>query len=359
MKNRLFLTMGTRRISQKLLILTLFLAIFFSGCSKFTPGDSVDQGEKEYITRTELLLSTVVTINLYDKQDQDILDGCFELIAKYEEVFSRTSETSELYALNHRLLPQVNGAYQISEDLTDIIKKAIYYGDVSEGGFDISIEPVSSIWDFLSDPPVIPTEQQLEKALPLVNYKYIYLKDKTVSFENDEVRLDLGGIAKGYIADRVKEYLKSQGVESAIINLGGNVLCVGNKPDGSPFHIGIQKPFADRNETVAVMDISDLSVGSSGIYERFFEKDDIIYHHILDTKTGYPIQNGLLSVTILSKYSVDGEGLSKTCFHLGLEKGLEFIETLPDTYAVFITADDQIYYSKGFKDAIKVTDKED
>ncbi|MFT4146185.1 MAG: FAD:protein FMN transferase, partial [Mobilitalea sp.] len=216
-------------LKQKLILLVLLSLIssFFCGCSKFSPGEGEDAEKPEYITRTELLLSTVVTINLYDKQDQDILDGCFDLIAKYEEVFSRTSETSELYALNHRLLPQVDGAYQISEDLADIINKAIYYGDLSKGGFDISIEPVSSIWDFLSDPPVIPTEQQLEKALPLVNYKYIHLKDQTVSFENDEVRLDLGGIAKGYIADHVKEYLKSQGVESAIINLGGNVLCVG------------------------------------------------------------------------------------------------------------------------------------
>lgn len=358
MKNSFIYTKGKYGFFRILLVLILLSSIFLSGCTRFSPGGSTDQEDKEYITRTELLLSTVVTINLYDKQDQDILDGCFELIAKFEEVFSRTSETSELYALNHRLLPQVNGAYQVSEDLADIIKKAFYYGDVSEGGFDISIEPVSSIWDFLSDPPVIPTEQQLEKALPLVNYKFIHLKDQTVSFENDQVRLDLGGIAKGYIADRVKEYLKSQGVESAIINLGGNVLCVGTKPDGTPFHIGIQKPFADRNETVAVMDITDLSVGSSGIYERFFEQEGVIYHHILDTKTGYPIQNGLLSVTILSKYSVDGEGLSKTCFHLGLEKGLEFIETLPDTYAVFITSDYQIHYSKGFKDAIKLTEKE-
>ncbi|HCR41242.1 MAG TPA: thiamine biosynthesis protein ApbE, partial [Lachnospiraceae bacterium] len=146
------------------------------------------------------------------------------------------------------------------------------------------------------------------------------------------------------------------GVKSAMINLGGNVLCVGTKPDGTPFNVGIQMPYADRNETIAVMQISDLSVVSSGIYERFFELDGVRYHHILNPRTGYPYDTDLISVSIISPYSVDGDGLSTTAFALGLEKGMKLIESIPDTYAVFITEDYQLHYTKGFQEAIKIVE---
>ena len=138
------------------------------------------------------------------------------------------------------------------------------------------------------------------------------------------------------------------GVESAVINLGGNVLCVGSRPDGTPFRVGLQRPFADRNETIATIEVSDLSVVSSGIYERYFEQDGQLYHHILDPATGYPCENNLVAVTILSEESTDGDGLSTTCFALGLEKGMELIESLENVEAMFITEDNELHYSSGF-----------
>lgn len=167
--------------------------------------------------------------------------------------------------------------------------------------------------------------------------------------------LDLGAIAKGYIADKMKEFLVSKGVKSATINLGGNVLCIGKKTDNTPFRIGIQKPFADRSETIAILDIEDKSVVSSGIYERYFEKDGTFYHHILNPDTGYPYDNHLVSVTIISDQSMDGDGLSTSCFALGLEKGMELINSLPDVHAVFITDDYQLHYSDHFQEDLKVT----
>lgn len=165
--------------------------------------------------------------------------------------------------------------------------------------------------------------------------------------------IELGAVAKGYIADKVKEYLVSEGVKSAVIDLGGNVLCIGEKPDGEPFKIGIQKPFADRSETVAAVEIAGRSVVSSGVYERYFEKDGKQYHHILDPSTGYPYENGLVAVTVLSEQSVDGDGLSTACFALGLEKGLKLIEQTPDTEAVFITEDGEMHFSKGFPEVVQ------
>ncbi len=168
-----------------------------------------------------------------------------------------------------------------------------------------------------------------------VGYQNLKLEDDTLTFLSPDSSIDLGAIAKGYIADRMKDYLLEKGVKSAVINLGGNVLCVGKKPDGSPFKIGLQKPYADRNETIETLNIEDMSVVSSGVYERHFEKDGVNYHHILNPRDGFPYENGLVSVTILSKLSVDGDALSTTCFSMGLEKGMELLNSMDDVYGVY------------------------
>ena len=191
--------------------------------------------------------------------------------------------------------------------------------------------------------------------MPLVDYKNIELKDNLLTWKHPGMGLDLGAIAKGYIADRMKDFLVSKGVKSAIINLGGNVLCIGESPEGRPFQVGIQKPFSERGESLLSLEITDQSVVSSGIYERYFEKDGVLYHHILNPKTGYPYENDLLSVSIISDRSVDGDGLSTTCFSLGLEKGMELIDSLEDVEAIFITKDETVHYSKDFEQKIKVT----
>ncbi|MHB8131145.1 MAG: FAD:protein FMN transferase [Mobilitalea sp.] len=332
----------------------LFLSALI-GCSKSISNDDTVVEPVPYITKTEFLLNTVITINLYDKQDTTLLEECFDLIANYETIYSRTSENSELYALNHGTAPRIGLTYQISDELSDLLSYGLNYSKLSKGAFDISIAPITSLWDFTAPNPVVPDSEAILAALPFVNYEFIELETNEVTFAKEGVGIDLGAIAKGYIADKVKNFLLSNGVKSAMINLGGNVLCVGGKPDGTPFHVGIQKPFANRNETIAVMDINDLSVVSSGIYERFFTLDGISYHHILNPKTGYSYDNNLVSVTILSKESVDGDGLSTTCFALGLEKGLALIASLPDTYAVFITKNYDIYYSEGFEAAITMS----
>lgn len=311
---------------------------------------------QDYLSKSDFLLNTVVSISLYDKQEEALIDGSFDLIEKYEAIFSRTMETSELYKLNHGTAPRVAGkplTFSLSLELSDILRYALTYSKLSDGSFDLTIAPVTSLWDFHALEPALPEESNLKQALALVNYKNIQLSENEISFAKEGIEIDFGAIAKGYIADRVKEYLMNNGVKSAIINLGGNLLCIGNKPDQTPFLIGIQKPYADRNETIATMEISDRSVVSSGVYERFFKLDGRLYHHIMNPKTGYPYDNGLISVTIISPKSVDGDGLSTSCFALGLEKGMQLVESLPDTYAVFITEDYELHYTSGFDDAIR------
>lgn len=315
--------------------------------------------QKEPISATDFQLNTVIKVDIYDSNDETLLDEVFALCEKYEKLFSRTLESSEIYQLNHGTLPKEDGAFLLSEETADIISRGLDFGRHSGGAFDITIAPVSSLWDFTSGENIIPAQAELDQALPLVNYENVKLEGRRLTFAKEGMGIDLGAIAKGYIADKMKEYLVSKGVKSATINLGGNVLCIGNRPDGTPFRIGIQKPFANRSETIAVMKISDQSVVSSGIYERYFEKDGVLYHHILNPKTGMPYENQLVSVTIISDASVDGDGLSTSCFALGLEKGMELINSLPGVQAVFITDDYKLHYSDGFLDEIELVSLEE
>ena len=227
---------------------------------------------------------------------------------------------------------------------------------VSHGAYDLTIEPLSSLWNFTSDEHVIPAEDDITAAAERVNWKNVKLDGNTLTFLSPDTTLDLGSIAKGYIADRMKDYLTESGVESAIINLGGTVLCVGERTNHQPFRIGLQKPFADYATVFADLNIDDMSVVSSGVYERHFEENGVNYHHLLNPKTGYPYQNGLVAVTIVSPRSVDGDVLSTTCFSMGLDKGLELINSMDGIYAYFITDDYELIYSDGaeaFIDEIK------
>lgn len=307
-------------------------------------------GGGEAVSVSGLKLDTAVKITAYDTRDEEILNEALALCDKYEKMFSRTREDSELYQLNHGTLPKEDGWYVLSDECADLIGQGLYYSRLSDGAFDITIEPLSSLWDFTSKDHVVPDASALEKAQKLVGYEKVELQGSRIRFAEEGMGLELGAIAKGYIADRIKEFLVSKGVESAIIDLGGNILCVGERTDGEPFKVGIQKPFAKRSETVTTKEIVDRSVVSSGIYERYFEKDNKLYHHILNPKDGYPYDNELVSVTIISEQSVEGDALSTSCFALGLEKGMELADRLPEIQAVFITEDGELHYSKGFKE---------
>jgi thiamine biosynthesis lipoprotein len=172
------------------------------------------------------------------------------------------------------------------------------------------------------------------------------------------MEIDLGAIAKGYIADRLKDKIQAEGYDSAIINLGGNVLTVGRKPNSDNWNIGVRNPESDAGSTMGILKLVDNSIVSSGVYERFFVQDNVRYHHIINALTGYPEQNDMLSVSIVSDRSVDGDALSTTTFLLGLEKGYKYIESLDGIGAVFIMKDHSVYVTSNLADKFTLTNKE-
>ena len=279
----------------------VILCVIFTGCTLARI--------KEPLTMTGTYFDTVIQLQVWDA-DEEIL-----------EPVSVSSETAEL------------------------IQLGIHYGELSDGKFDITVLSASELWDFHDGKKVIPDQKVLEEAVSHIDYKNIQVDGTTVTMKDPKCRIDLGGIAKGYIADRLKEYLEKEGIEHATINLGGNVLTIGTKPDGSDYKIGIQKPFAADGEVLEVLSVHDRSVVSSGDYERYFEKDGVIYHHILDPQSGWPVQNDLDQVTILSDSSADGDALSTTCYVLGLEKGMKLIQEMDDVEAIFVTKDGEIHRS--------------
>ena len=210
----------------------------------------------------------------------------FNLCDKNELLFSRTLSDSELYKVNHHLTDR------ISKDTAALIQYGIKMGDLSDGAFDITIGSVSQLWDFTADNPQVPDALDISEALNYINYKNIKLTpagdetDDYIIAIPDGTVIDLGAIAKGYIADRIRDYLLEKNITSAIINLGGNVLCVGSKKNDSPFNIGIKKPFTQSEETLMTVKLNNKSAVSSGTYERYFSKDGNFYHHILNPKTG-------------------------------------------------------------------------
>lgn len=318
-------------------ITAFLLSLFLTGCGN----------PKAPLAQTAFYFDTVITITLYDKQDPSLLEECFSLAETYENMLSKTIESSDIWNINHG-----NGhPTAVTDDTLTLLQTALSYTELSDGKIDPTIGPVAKLWDFsASSHAAIPPQKDLDEALSHIGYQRITIKGNQVSLADPKAEIDLGFIAKGYIADRMKDYLISQGVKSATINLGGNVLTIGSRPDGSPFRIGIQKPFAPSGTLALTLPATDLSIVSSGIYERYFEMDGEIYHHILDTKTGYPVRNNLFQVTILSKSSMDGDALSTTCFLLGLEKGMALAESLEDIEAVFFLSDGSIRCSNGLKD---------
>lgn len=295
------------------------------------------------ISKTGFALDTVVTITLYNTDREDLLDSCLDLCTDYESLFSKTIPESDIGRINAAKGQPIT----VSQDTRELLERAVYYSELSDGLFDVTIEPVTSLWDFNSeaaadDQVAPPAESAIRDSLAHVDYRNIVLSGNEVTLLDPEASIDLGGIAKGYIADRLKDYLLEQGVTSAIINLGGNIQTIGTKPDGSSFHVGIKRPFDPAGDIITSVDITDESVVTSGVYERCFTYDGQLYHHILSPSTGYPVNGDLNSVTIIGASSMDCDALSTICLLSGLEQGQKLIESLPDVEAVFVTTENQV-----------------
>ncbi|OQX29273.1 MAG: hypothetical protein B0D92_04655 [Spirochaeta sp. LUC14_002_19_P3] len=295
------------------------------------------------IEENRFLLDTVVSMTLYQSQNKELLENTFEKIAEWENLLSRYRPESDISRINSA---EANTALEISLPTRQVLQTALHYAEESSGAFDPSIGPLVSLWDIGTEHPRIPDSGEIASALRLVNYREVQLDTDGVTLKQPGMSLDIGGIAKGWIADEAARYLRDNGARHFLINLGGNILVSGGKQDGKPFRIGMQNPFGERGTYLGIFTLHSGSVVTSGIYERYFEIEGKRYHHILDTQTGYPAEKGFAAVTIISEHSTEGDALSTALFAMGQE-GIDKALSLPGIEAAFVTSQGKILITPG------------
>lgn len=328
-----------------LFLIIITMAVSFSGCKT---------EKKHHIEKTEYLMNTIMTIRIFDKEDEEILDEAFERLKEIENKMSNTISTSEISLVNKNAGIR---SVQVSDDVYYVLEKAKYYAELTKGAYEPTIGPLVDLWNISEEKgkknPTIPSDEEILREKNKVGYKKIDLLENNYVFLREEgMKLDLGGIVKGYAADEAKKILEDKGVKSAIIDLGGNIYAVGSKNSNSKeeeWKIGVQNPFSNKMVELGILNVEDKSIVTSGDYERYFEIGDKRYHHILDSKTGYPVENELSAVSIVSDLSIDGDALSTAIFVLGVEKGTELINKIEGVEAIFITKKHEIYTTTNIK----------
>lgn len=306
---------------------------------------SCGAGKESSVTRTSFMLDTVINITLYDWKDEETLNAAMEEISRLEKLLSVEKEGSDLYRL-----AEASGRdwVQISPEAEEVLRLSKEIWKRSEGHFDVTTGPLIDLWGIRNGEGHYPTEDERKTALAKVSSEKLLVENGRAFLLDPGMKANLGAIAKGYIADRVKLVLVKAGVKHAIIDLGRNLVLIGGKVDGTDFSVGVQSPFDEQGEVDTVLKASDRSVVTSGINERFFEYQGVRYHHILDPFTGFPADTGVASVTIISEQSIIGDALSTTCLLLGEEKGMALIETMPDVEALFLMKNGDRLQSSGF-----------
>ena len=270
---------------------------------------------------------------------QEVLQAAMDECAYYNKLLSKTVPGSDVWRINHNRGEPVT----VSEHTRTILEMALEMNRASEGAFNIAIGPAIALWHFTDGTAVLPDPEKLMEAVKRADCSRICLEENTVTVP-EEVEIDLGGIAKGYICDCIADSLRARGVTSALLNFGGNVVTVGNRPDGQPWTIGLQRPSGERGkEFWAAVKSSDNTLVTSGIYERSFQLNGMTYHHILDPRTGWPVQNHILTVTAVTKSSLLADAITTALFVLGPEKGLALAQKY-GVSAVYLRDDGKVFF---------------
>jgi thiamine biosynthesis lipoprotein len=309
-------------------------------------------GQAKPYTADGFAMGALITQEIYDKDGKKTSEEVLEKIKSLEEQMTINAPGGDINKLNENA---GKGYAELCAETITVLKSAQKISELSGGAFDITIGPVVKAWGIDTDKARLPADETLNKLLSLVNYQDVHIDEANrASLQKSGQIVDLGGIAKGYAGDAAIEIYKKRGIKSALINLGGNVVALGSKPDGSAWSVGVQNPSAENGEIIGVVHVSDRAVVTSGGYQKYFEKDGRRYSHIFDPHTGYPADSGLLSVTIMAPSSIEADGLSTAAFVLGAEQGMDLIKRYGRAEAVFITTDKKVFVTPGLRENFQV-----
>ncbi|MCF0124124.1 MAG: FAD:protein FMN transferase [Ruminiclostridium sp.] len=321
------------------------LALLFAGVLMAFAGGCGSTAQADPVSKTNLMLDTVITLTLYDESDPAVLDLAFDEISRLEDLLSVTKEGSDL----DRLYKAAGTAWvEIAPETQEVLLLAKEYAALSDGYFDVTAGPLIDLWGIHNGEGHYPSQAELDAVLPLISSDELLVENGKAYLARAGMKANLGAIAKGYIADRVKALMVENGVQHATLDLGRNVLLIGGKTADTEFRVGVADPNSQEGTMVGTISVSDKSIVTSGINERYFTYEGKAYHHILDPFTGFPADNGVASVTILSDSSAQGDALSTTCLLLGQERGLALIEGTEGVEALYIMTDGTMVPSSGF-----------
>ena len=306
--------------------------------------------ENKRVSKSIFAMDTYMQITAYGKNSRQAVDAAIKEIKRLDDLLSTGNACSEVSVLNQ------NKKATLSEDVLTLLMRSVELWHATQGAFDITIYPVMRAWGFAGDTFAVPASDKLAALLPYVDASVIQWNEETRQvLLPQETEIDFGGIAKGYTSERVAELMGEYGIKSAILDLGGNVQTVGSKPDGSLWKVAIKSPDS-RLPYLGILELSNQAVITSGGYERYFEVDGKTYHHIIDPKTGWPAENGIVSVTIVSKDATLADGLSTGLFVMGIEKAIDFWRTQGQTFEFVIYEDTgRLLVSEGLTDAFLTT----
>lgn len=319
-------------------LLCVVILLTLGGCQK--------TADKE-VQREVFAMDTYMNLRAYGEGAQQGLTEAVAEIERLEGLFGVNEPQSDLSRIR-----QADGqAVTVSEETAELLQTALTIGQQTEGALDVTIYPVLRAWGFTGEQHQVPSDKELQALLPLVDHRAVVLEGQTVTVPS-EAAVDLGAVAKGYTSDRLCTILREHGVTSALLNLGGNVQAIGTKPDGSRWKVGIAHP--QGGEPIAVLSIADAAVITSGSYERCFTAEDgTQYHHIIDPQTGYPVRNGLTSVTVIGQKGVLCDALSTAFFVMGQEKSADFWRAHPEIEVVWINEENHLYLTEGLRDVVQ------
>lgn len=314
-----------------------------------------------FLEKEDFIFNTRVYQKIgYDNKYGDFIVDKIEKVAKkatcmmndFEEALSFFKENSEISKINKNAAKCFT---KVSLDTFNILKSSIYYSKLTNGIFDITIAPLVKEWAINSNHPNILTENKIKELLKLVDYEDIILNESNLSVMllRENQKIDLGGIAKGYIADKIIEFYKENNIESAIVNIGGNIKVLGKKNENELWNVGIYEPKKHSEVSICAIEVKDKSIVTSGGYERAFIYNDELYCHILDSKTGYPVKSDLKSITIISDNSIEGDAFSTPLFIMGKNKAYEFMKK-HNISGIMVTDNDEIIITKDLLDGFKL-----
>lgn len=328
------------------------LCVALCGCSENTANKESKAEEVQSVSAqteysdTLFAMDTYMSLTAYGDRAEEAVEESKKEIQRLDNLWSVSSEKGELYAINQ------NGKGAVSADTVEILERAEKIHKSTNGTFDITVYPLMNLWGFTTGEYKVPKEKNIKETLALVNQEQINLdaEQGTVTLGEGQ-KMDLGGIAKGYTSNRVMEIWKNAGITSGMVTLGGNVQVLGSKIDGTPWKVGIRNPEEEEGSMIGILQVTDCAVITSGGYERYFEEAGKEYHHILDTSTGYPAENGLISVTIVSSDGTLADGLSTALFVMGKEDAIAYWKQHKEEFDIVLVEENgEIYVTEGLED---------